>query len=527
MCSRIIVATVVPAERKFERQKGIMKQQMDLSMKFRTFTCVAEITLVAALAIPVCIAAQDSSSQDHKPKHHKYQLTDVGTFGGPNFFFNFSGYSNTLLNSKGTVTGGADTSIVDPICFDSPDCFVLHAVRWQEGVATDLGALPGGSDSQAFGINAHGQIIGFAQTGMTDPLLGIRRFHAVLWSEGQIIDLGTLGGDESISQAINDQGQVVGCATLNDKHDPLSFLGAQTHPFLWENGGLQDLGTLGGPEAFAYLLNRRGQVAGVSYTNSTPNPSTNLPTQDPFLWDDGRMRDLGTLGGTFGVANGLNERGQVVGSSNLLGDLIYRPFSWTQSGGMQDLGTFGGDYGAASAVNDAGEIVGIASTSGNQSFHGALWSHGKITDLGFIAGCMGSDAVSINASGHIVGSSYGCGTSFLAAFLWENGGPMVDLNLLVPSHPGIQLTGGDIYINDRGEILSSGTLQNGDAHAFLLIPDGDCNDDCEAKIAASRIGAAAAQYPATLNQGSESPADRANRLIRRYHIPGIPAARRD
>ena len=117
---------------------------------------------------------------------------------------------------------------------------------------------------------------------MIDPLLGIQLIHAVLWSEGNIIDLGTFGGDESISQAINDQGQVVGYATLDDNPDPFSCLGAQTHPFLWQHRVLQDLGTLGGPDAFAYLLNQSGQVAGVSYTNSTPNPVTGVPNPRPL-----------------------------------------------------------------------------------------------------------------------------------------------------------------------------------------------------------------------------------------------------
>ena len=454
-------------------------------MKFPSILIAASL-FAAVLAMPM-------AAQENKAKHHKYKLIDMGTFGGPNFFFNFSGAPNTLLNSEGIVTGQSDTTTVDPYCFGSPDCFVEHALQWQDGVLIDLGTLPGGANSQAFSINTRGIIAGFSQNGEIDPLLinqpppwGPQVLHATIWKDGQITDLGTLGGYLSFGQAINGNGQVVGIA-LNPIPDPISmfglYVGTQMRAFLWNGGALQDLGTLGGNDAWAYLVNEHGSVAGISFTNTTINQVTGLPTTDPFLWTKaGGMQDLGSLGGAFGSANGLNKRGRVVGFSNLAGDLTFHPFSWTPSAGMRDLGTFGGNNGQANAVNDVGEIVGKTDLPGSKTHDGFFWKHGVMTDLGTVDGDPCSNAIAINSRGQVVGTSSDC-VAGLHAFLWENGGPMVDLNTLVPPHPGVQLTGGDIYINDSGDILSIGVLSNGDAHAFLLIPcdenhadGGDCED---------------------------------------------------
>jgi probable HAF family extracellular repeat protein len=188
------------------------------------------------------------------------------------------------------------------------------------GVLTDLGALPGVNSSSPNWINERGWIVGNSENGEIDPLIGGTQGHAVLWKEGQIIDLGTLGGYQSLGSAVNNRGQVAGGA-LNAIPDPPSFgilgfpLGTQFRAFLWEEGVMRDLGTLGGPDSFALALNECGQVAGNSYTNSTPNATTGVPTIHPFLWEQGRMLDLGSLGGTLAFASGLNNRGQVAGVS--------------------------------------------------------------------------------------------------------------------------------------------------------------------------------------------------------------------
>jgi probable HAF family extracellular repeat protein len=103
---------------------------------------------------------------------------------------------------------------------------------------------------------------------------------------------------------------------------------------------LRDIGTLGGPDALAVAMNASGEIAGQSYANASANAVTKVPTQDPFLWRNGHMTDLGTLGGTFGTANWLNDAGQVVGQSNLAGDQSSHPYLW-QDGTMTDLGTLG------------------------------------------------------------------------------------------------------------------------------------------------------------------------------------------
>jgi probable HAF family extracellular repeat protein len=433
------------------------------------------------MAVAAQVAAEE---QPTTHRHHHYKLMEVGTFGGPNAFLSFPLPGEVLINQRGLVAGVADTPNADPY---SPnclfDCSLVHAFAWADGALHDLGALPGTNSSFAFSSNNRGQIVGLSENGAVDPLTGFPDVHAVLWSHGEIVDLGTLGGSVSWAGTINDRGQVVG-ASFNTVPDPYGnslavpspfTAGTQLRAFLWEGGSMKDLGTLGGPDSQAQYVNERGQIAGQSLTNSVPNPpstapacpTAGIPTEHPFLWQ-GSLIDLGSLGGTCGYANWLNDRGQVVGTMTLAGDTMNHGFLWDR-GVLTDLGTLGGHNSEAWHANDSGEVVGRADVSaGSTNHHAFLWRHGAMQDLGTPNGLVCSTAEGVNASGQVVGDSGLCGVGG-TGWLWERGS-IVDLNTLVS--PANLHVAGAAAINDRGEIVAEGQTvpADGSLHVVVLIP---------------------------------------------------------
>jgi probable HAF family extracellular repeat protein len=484
---------------------------METNMKFKTLTRSIAMASCVALVVPIWLAAQE---QKKAKEHHHYKLIDLGTFGGSTSYlaqgFNGTGSNSRVLDNRGSVVGAADTAIPDPNLANSngffpSDGFIAHAFQWRRNSLTDLGALPGGNNSFATWICANGLIVGFSENGVIDPQFGVPQVNAVLWKDDEIINL---GGYFSSASAVNDRGQVVG-NTLNTATLPALNVRA----FLWQEGVMRDLGTLGGDSAQASFVNERGQVSGVSYTNPTPNPLTGIPTQDPYFWEDGTMLDIGTLGGTFGVVNALNNRGQVVGQSNLTGDANFHPFLWNR-GVLVDLGTFGGNFGSSFWINEAGEVVGWATTASDQMAHAFLWKKGEMKDLGTVNGQPCAFAQNINSKDQVVGVAFDCITDGGHAWLWENGGPIVDLNTLVPPGSTLTLELAE-NINDRGEITGIGSPPGcgnpfACGHVFVLIPcdsehsdfDG-CEEESEVAIPATLSNPAPVNQNLTnLSQGS-------------------------
>jgi probable HAF family extracellular repeat protein len=295
---------------------------------------------------------------------------------------------------------------------------------------------------------------------------------------GSLLNLGALGGTYSQAYGLNDAGQIAGIF-----YPANSGLGQQG--FLYSDGVMTDIGTLGGNGGTAaYGINASADVVGASFTSG--NASSHA-----FVYSGGTMTDIGTLGGSdlTSVAYGVNNAGQVVGSSTLTnGSGTCHAFLYSGSV-MADLGTLGGSDSEAWGVNNSGQVVGDASTAGGAA-HAFLYSGGVMTDLGTLGGNYSeadSEALGINDAGQIVGDSLVAGNITYDAFLYS-GGVMTDLNSLLPVGSGWQLSQA-FSINGSGQIVGDG-LFDGQPAAFLLDTSESSSspEPCSLALVAAGVG---------------------------------------
>jgi probable HAF family extracellular repeat protein len=202
-------------------------------------------------------------------------------------------YSIVGINDSGQLAG---TVTISPQSCDIDGCIdaIDHAYIYSNGSSTDLGAMSSGSKSSyAADLNNSGQVVG-ASTSYSDLT------HAVLWSGGTMLDLGTLGGSYSQAYGINDQGQITGYA-----YDASNNF----FPFLYSGGVMTKIGALSG---WGTDINNAGQVVGFRYSGGD------------FLYSNGTVTALDALlpassGWTLLSARAINDAGQIVGYGHLNG----------------------------------------------------------------------------------------------------------------------------------------------------------------------------------------------------------------
>jgi len=208
-------------------------------------------------------------------------ISSLGTLYGP---FSIMSSQAFGINDFGQAIGSAEVGFPITECNGS----TVHAVLFTNGTVTDLGSLGKCNPSQAYSINNSGQAVGMAYYANGDQ-------RAALFSNGVVTDLGTLGGSQSFAWSINDSGQVVGAAATNGN--------APLHAALFSNGTVTDLGALEGGSSEAYSINNNGQVVGSSLSRAV-------------IFSNGSVTDLNTLVKaplvTLTEAIGINDSGQIL-----------------------------------------------------------------------------------------------------------------------------------------------------------------------------------------------------------------------
>jgi probable HAF family extracellular repeat protein len=300
-------------------------------------------------------------------------------------------------------------------------------------VLEDVGGNPAGSTSRGFGINNSGQVVGDSTFGKYGTS------HAALFSYGLTTDLGgsiTRAGLFSRANGINAFGQVVGFSSE----------------------------TRDGNNSRAFILS---------------------------IANRGVMIDLGTLGGSYAQALGINDSGFVTGNAQTNGRITTSPvshaFIWHAKTGMLDLGTLGGDSSRGTSINAKNHIVGNSTINTfDDRVHAFLYHDEKMVDLGSLSGAAVdtdlSYALSVNSSDQVVGYSYlpsvpGSGSSeavlgpWSVAFVYHNG-LMSNLNDMIGTASQNYRLDSATAINDKGEIVALAFDTNADAfHAVLLTPN--------------------------------------------------------
>ncbi|BDI29794.1 hypothetical protein CCAX7_18450 [Capsulimonas corticalis] len=243
-----------------------------------------------------------------------------------------------------------------------------QAALWRNGATALFLRNPGYRSSVSRSLSAGGTlVVGWTSTSgnSVDSLATTRAFFA---RGGKPVVLGTLGGRDSQAFGVNAKGLIVGAAQTKAR---------ERHAFVLSSGGvMRDLGLLpAGRSSAAYAVNAAGAIVGAA---DAPLAGAKIFMNHAVLWRGGKMTDLGLLPeGQWAYATAINSRGDIVGLAGVKADT--RAFLYRE-GHMIDLGSPGDDPVSARAIGDNGEIVGMFAVN-ERIHHAFLWKNGEIADL--------------------------------------------------------------------------------------------------------------------------------------------------
>jgi len=357
---------------------------------------------------------------------------------------------------------------------------------------TDLGTL-GGSYSFAYGLNNAGVVAGGAATASQTDFFSQTGF---LWSRGQIISVGTLGGAACLDcnseaggpNAAGVSPVISETATLDSNGEDFCGFGTfrQCLGAIYKNGSLIPLAPLaGGNNTQAYWTNQGGDTVGFSETG-TEDGNCIMPSQlyrfSAVKWGpDGTPHPLNPLpDDTVSFALGINNVGQAVGVSGLCSNTTFPPNNtpggthavfWDSNGtpvSVPDLPNAVGNN-VASSINNRGDVVGTQVIS-DGTVHAYLWSKTSgLQDIMFpnafvtVTPCCHS----INDSDQATGFAFD--ENGPQAFVWKKGS-FTDLNTVLPADTPWYIFN-TASINEAGQIAASGfNINTGEMHAVLLTP---------------------------------------------------------
>jgi probable HAF family extracellular repeat protein len=249
-------------------------------------------------------------------------------------------------------------------------------------------------------------------------------------------------------------------------------------PFLWQNGTMIALPTVGGNNGQASAINNSGQVAGYAENgiadSTCPAGTENFMIDLPVVWTNGNAKALPTItGDPDGVAYGINNRGQAVGYSGTCIQATH-PVVWENNNTVTKLQDLGDPGGIAYAINSHNQVVGQAVNSDGTAL-AAIWQNHTVAALGgLLPGDVASFATSINNQGQVVGSSFDSRSNWSRGLLWQNG-VMIDLNTVFPASSNLFVVSAS-NINESGQIAGMAVDMAGlnagrtIVHAFLATP---------------------------------------------------------